>query len=642
MSKTSKKKPATPKRPSREKSAAKATPKAIKAKAPKPRAAAVRDAIDAKPGTLLTVTHRELTPSALNPRKSFDSDKTLEKIAEIGASIVEKGLLQPLLARPGKKPGAYEIVIGETRWRAIGGEIKAKTLPSDFPIRVIVKDITDNEAVEIGLVENMQRHALSALEEARGFAAMRRTGDTTDRIAAKLGLAKRTVQSRLTLVDRCAPQVLKALEAGEINGTQARTLAMASHKKQRELLDWIDGDVTEEELLRAVTADMPGTHLAYFPLERYTGEIVTEDGTDRKFFADEAMYRKLQEEAIQEKKAEWEAKGVKVVMIRRDKGEYFSTYNWERKPKDKKAVTIMEIGHGLDVKAHTGMVEKKMSRASIMGADQEDDDDQLDLEDKVREKGGAPGADTETPSKVFPASHRLHANRRKTFALQDAIAKDPTMAMRLMCARMLDDYGFNFVLLRKDQNPEGWRKPLPLSPALRSAFEPLLETMPEEVRANFFGENVSEHGGRDVTDLDTSEMSAAIWAALIAMDGEEIDELFAAMVASVTGVWGDSIGCDDAAVEVAKSLGLAGNEAAHGLDLQEDDLAGIQKAGLHNLVVRLGHGDQVYASDKVSAMSHIVIREISAGNAKQTVLPTLQFLSFDDTAAALTNFMAGR
>lgn len=606
--------------------------KTAKAKAAKPKPAAALDVLDAKPGVPAIVAHGDLTPSPLNPRKHFDE----EKIAEIGASIVEKGLLQPLTVRPGKKAGAYEIVIGETRWRAIGAQIKAKELPAAFPINVIVKELADKEVVEIGLIENLQRKNLTALEEARGFAELRARGDTTDDIAAHTGISRRTVQSRLTLVDRCAPQVLKALEAGNINPTQARTLAMASHKKQRELLAQIDdANWTEEDLLGAVTGDMPGTHLAFFPLDRYTGDIVTEEGTDRQYFADEAEYLKLQEEAIHEKKAEWEAQGKTVLIIRNDKGQWFHSFDWTRKPKDKRAVTVMEITRGLEVKVHTGMVPKR-DQEDEGASTTEHSDDQLDLEEAIG--GGASrqarvedSAESEKASDAFTRAHRSHANRRKTCVLQEAVAADSGMAMRLVCARLLDQYGFGLLLISPGADPvdsRGW-----VSERVLETVQRCLETFPPETQ-HAWNQNLPLAAGEESTDR-------GIWRALCALSEGEVAVLFAALVATRTGIWGDTIGVDEVEQDIAASLGVAGQEVSHGLTLGAaphgpSDLDGLRKSALVGIRRKLGADEP--GKDAVDAIRDNIMGQ----DRSHFVLPTLAFLTPEETAAALNDLMAAR
>ena len=100
----------------------------------------------------------ELRPSGLNPRKDFAD----AELAELAESIRAKGLVQPIVARPDRQRGGYEIVAGERRWRAA-----QRAAVHNVP--VIVRDLSDVEALEFALIENVQRADLNPMEEAAGY-----------------------------------------------------------------------------------------------------------------------------------------------------------------------------------------------------------------------------------------------------------------------------------------------------------------------------------------------------------------------------------------------------------------------------------------------------------------------------------------
>ena len=94
-----------------------------------------------------------------NPRKTFKDDD----MVELADSIREKGLVQPILVRPDPlAPGGYEIVAGERRWRA-------SQLAGLHNVPVIVRDLADQEVLELAIIENVQRADLNAIEEAMGY-----------------------------------------------------------------------------------------------------------------------------------------------------------------------------------------------------------------------------------------------------------------------------------------------------------------------------------------------------------------------------------------------------------------------------------------------------------------------------------------
>ncbi len=122
--------------------------------APQPASAAAAQPV--KGETTLPLT--ALIPSSVQPRRQFD-DTMLEALT---SSIKAQGILQPLLVRPAKMQGQYEIIGGERRWRAA----KAAGLTT---VPVIIRDLDDGRALEVALVENIQRADLNPLEEAAGY-----------------------------------------------------------------------------------------------------------------------------------------------------------------------------------------------------------------------------------------------------------------------------------------------------------------------------------------------------------------------------------------------------------------------------------------------------------------------------------------
>ena len=139
------------------------------------------------------VAIERIKPSPLNPRKTFDAGKT----AELAASIKAQGVLQPLVVRANGQ--GYEIVCGDRRWRAakIAG---LSTLP------VIARTLTDAEAVEIMAIENGQREDMAPMEEAEGYARLRKTAKySVAQIAAKIGKSESYVFHRLQLLDLDKP-----------------------------------------------------------------------------------------------------------------------------------------------------------------------------------------------------------------------------------------------------------------------------------------------------------------------------------------------------------------------------------------------------------------------------------------------------
>lgn len=159
-----------------------------------------------------TLPLREVEPDPGQPRKTFDD----ETLAELSASIAEHGLLQPIAVRP-KPSGGYLIVAGERRWRA-------SRMAGLTEVPVIVKDVTDEQAMELALVENLQREDLDPVEEAAGIRElMTRCDLTQEQAARKLGKSRSALANSLRLLS-LPETVLELLKSGFITIGHAKVV----------------------------------------------------------------------------------------------------------------------------------------------------------------------------------------------------------------------------------------------------------------------------------------------------------------------------------------------------------------------------------------------------------------------------------
>ena len=159
-----------------------------------------------------TLPLREIEPDPDQPRKTFDHDT----LGELAASIAEHGLLQPIAVRP-HGMGRYLIVAGERRWRA-------SRMAGLTEVPVIVKDVTDEQAMELALVENLQREDLDPVEEAAGIRElMTRCNLTQEQAAQKLGKSRSALANSLRLLN-LPENVLELLKSGFINIGHAKVI----------------------------------------------------------------------------------------------------------------------------------------------------------------------------------------------------------------------------------------------------------------------------------------------------------------------------------------------------------------------------------------------------------------------------------
>lgn len=168
----------------------------------------------------------EIEPDKEQPRKKFED----AALSELAASIMEHGVLQPIVVRP-SPAGGYKIVAGERRWRAA-------RLAGQSEIPAMIKEISDKVAMEIALIENLQREDLDPIEEALGYKQlMERCNYTQETAAAKLAKSRSAIANSLRLLS--LPQkVLEALRDGKLSVGHAKViLSLPTARLQQQAAD---------------------------------------------------------------------------------------------------------------------------------------------------------------------------------------------------------------------------------------------------------------------------------------------------------------------------------------------------------------------------------------------------------------------
>lgn len=168
----------------------------------------------ATPGAAQTVAVDLLRTNADQPRKYFD-EKALDELAD---SIKKRGVVQPILVRPlAEEPGAFEIVAGERRWRA-AQRAKLHEVP------VVIREMDDAGAMEVAIIENVQRNDLNPMEEAFAYRAlMDRFGYTQETLAKNIGKSRPHIANLLRLVN--LPEAVQGMmRTGEISAGHGKAL----------------------------------------------------------------------------------------------------------------------------------------------------------------------------------------------------------------------------------------------------------------------------------------------------------------------------------------------------------------------------------------------------------------------------------
>ena len=163
-------------------------------------------------GGVVTLRLSQIEPNRDQPRKIF-SEEALNELAD---SIREHGVLQPLLVRP-LPGGSYQLVAGERRWRA-------SRMAGLQEVPVVIREMDEEQAMEIALIENLQREDLNAIEEATGYKQLReRYGMTQEQVAKRVGKSRPAIANVLRLLN--LPQkVMDMVGEGEVSPGHARAL----------------------------------------------------------------------------------------------------------------------------------------------------------------------------------------------------------------------------------------------------------------------------------------------------------------------------------------------------------------------------------------------------------------------------------
>lgn len=170
--------------------------------------------------TQLPLSHIERNPN--QPRKKFD-EQALEDLAE---SIRQHGVITPITVRPGDKPGYYQIIAGERRWRAA-------RLAGLEKIPALVLEARESEIMELALIENLQRQDLNPIEEAEGYdLLMRQFGLTQEEVAHRVVKSRPAVANALRLL--ALPDEVRTMVAdGKLSGGHARAVLAVSDETKR-------------------------------------------------------------------------------------------------------------------------------------------------------------------------------------------------------------------------------------------------------------------------------------------------------------------------------------------------------------------------------------------------------------------------
>ena len=213
---------------------------ALLGEAPRPVTASTESRADG----VMSIAVGRIRANPLQPRKQFDE----ASLAELAESIVQHGVIQPILVR--RADDGFEIIAGERRWRAA-------QLAQVHVIPALVRDDSDAAITEIALIENIQRQDLNAIEEAEGYKSLiANHGHGQDAVAKLVGKSRSHVTNLLRLLDLPA-SVREMLVQGDLTMGHARAIA-SSDEPERLAKQIVDGGLSVRQAERLAKNIRPG------------------------------------------------------------------------------------------------------------------------------------------------------------------------------------------------------------------------------------------------------------------------------------------------------------------------------------------------------------------------------------------------
>ena len=369
--------------------------------------------------------HIELERLSISPL-NMRHGKKVPDVSDILPSIRARGVLVPLLVRPNGTPDTYEIVAGRRRYfsaKAVkeeGGDVPP--LPC-----AIMEEGDDAAALEASLIENIARLDPDEMSQYETFAQLVKKGRAVPDIAATFGITERQVTQRLAL-GNLLPRIREAYRTEQIDAETVRHLTLASKSQQKEWLALFEDEQSHAPMGCDLKHWLFGgqsvlTKVALFPLEDYSGEIVSDLFGEEQYFADANLFWRKQNEAVAARKAAFAEAGWSDVIVL-ETGTHFHTWEYERTAKKKGGKVYIEVTPRGEVVIHEGYLSRKeAARAKRTHAPKTDGQQETTNHPEV--------------SSVLQNYLDLHRHA----AVRARLLDEPGLALRLMVAHAISGSG---------------------------------------------------------------------------------------------------------------------------------------------------------------------------------------------------------
>lgn len=471
------------------------------------------------------VQERKVKALELTFAKNIRTDFDTEKHAELKASILSKGVIQNLSAAASKN-GAMAVFAGGRRLRAVHELIGEGKLAGDFEILIndyAGLDPEGPEAIEIATMENIIRADMSYADECAAMAKLSSSGKSDADIAAAFGFKPKTVKERL-LISQIVPEAMALLREGTRSLDWARAMTTADKSLQTKICqDIADNPAswkTGEDIRNFYQKSMIPVENAIFAADDYTGTIVS-DFFDGDKFADPDVFWQHQNTAIEEKRAELEAKGYREVIVSH---EPFADWKWEACTDRALASAVIEIQPSGKVTVHEDLVAAEGNNINLS------DEAALNtsFDDTTRDIH---------PLEVRPTPRTLeYAAAQRSVLLQTRLAGDFRASLEYAVLAFLGAQGASFSVrpFKTPGRPEWVPGNLAMAQERINAKSTILPA--GEISASAFAQIVSKMKDNELQDL---------FAHLVARSAGQVNKHSADAGDTVTNLFGADIAIRD-------------------------------------------------------------------------------------------------
>ena len=441
----------------------------------------------------------KLKVAAVNMRHG----KKAPDVSDILPSVKARGVLVPLLVRPGGDGESFEVVAGRRRYFAAkavaeeAGEVEA------LPCAVMAPG-DDAAALEASLIENLARLDPDEMSQYETFVKLTRAGKTIPDIAETFGITEVMVKRRLAL-GNLLPRIREAYRREEIDAETIRHLTLASKAQQKDWLAFLEDPENYAPRAGRLKQWLFGgqeisTEVALFPLEDYSGQIVSDLFGERAYFSDPDFFWTLQNQAIAAKRDALLAEGWSEVEIL-EPGERFQSWEHEATPKEEGGRVTITVSHRGEVEVHAGYLTRKEARRKRNAQE--------------AEVKGVAGGEVKAARPEITKAMQNYLELHRHAAVRLALLSHSDVALRLMVAHAIGGSAL-WTVTAEPQNPatEAIGESLTASKA-QAAFEAERKEVLKLLGLPQHGYTVTRCNGDDYR-------TAQVFAALLKLSTSEV------------------------------------------------------------------------------------------------------------------------